>query len=499
MADQFFDADDFEIDPDSISDSFIDGGFGEGDPQEEARKRARLILERYIRDYEKNVQKGIINLTNTATVFDRKQTVRGGSNEAIDELIEQMASKQVQNVTRMGIEMDKQFDHILTRLKTQGGISEDFDAISKAREEYASIFEEAEGIVEASASDLADRSKQALEDRENSKKETEGIREAQRKGREAQRKFLEENMDLVNPTMSDSVQLAMSAAFGLGDGQAGLRERRNETFRKAREQGEEVFKKELERRQIESEKNFQGGKVPEGMDIKDLALAGVRAGAIIQAVRIADQVVGRVQDQYLGAMNSFSQGKSTTGSIMRTVGSNMSFGFEAAFPNVIGKILATLDEIAMNTSRQVEAFSPELINANINRQLILLDENMRRADELGPQLAKFNEGQTLLETELKKVSDSFLQAGLPALQSIQQFLTLMAANYNEKGGFWGGLKGTMDDLLMEHLDPDNWVTAYERAQARLGQSSGHIQEIEAFFKNESTATKQNTNLPKNIR
>jgi hypothetical protein len=91
-----------------------------------------------------------------------------------------------------------------------------------------------------------------------------------------------------------------------------------------------------------------------------------------------------------------------------------------------GMMVNYLYQIAENTSQQAMPFSPELIQANVDRQLAFLEENIAIGEDAGAELASLNNSITNFQLEFYREALEILRPMLPLMNFIVNQLSLIS-------------------------------------------------------------------------
>jgi hypothetical protein len=91
-----------------------------------------------------------------------------------------------------------------------------------------------------------------------------------------------------------------------------------------------------------------------------------------------------------------------------------------------GMMINYLYQIAENTSQQAMPFSPDLIQANVDRQLAFLEENIAIGQDAGAELASLNNAINNFQLEFYREALEILRPMLPLLQFAVNQLSLIS-------------------------------------------------------------------------
>ncbi len=152
--------------------------------------------------------------------------------------------------------------------------------------------------------------------------------------------------------------------------------------------------------------------------------------------------VGLITDPANAALGSVSPITSIAGTL---IGTSVGGPIGAAIGGVAGSILGdavtapinaalstlkSIDDGIQSISSSSAAFSPDLMMATIDRDLQLLDDNIRRGEELGPQLAQIMNSRTNLENAMRESFDNLVEASAPLIVALLDQMTQLVQTVN---------------------------------------------------------------------
>lgn len=154
-------------------------------------------------------------------------------------------------------------------------------------------------------------------------------------------------------------------------------------------------------------------------------------GNVVQGATNLATNVGGIAGNIIGSLSPL--GPVLGGPIGQFVGSAITSTLLAP----VGIMVDTL--ISINNSVQQIAddlvgFSPEVTAAVIGQEIAILQDDFRRAAEIGPEIARITEAQTKLQLASRQAFDTLLEATEPYLVTIIELLT---ANINAVSGVVG--------------------------------------------------------------
>lgn len=126
---------------------------------------------------------------------------------------------------------------------------------------------------------------------------------------------------------------------------------------------------------------------------------------------VAGAAVGSVALPGIGTLAGAALGSQYGGQIGRMAG-------EMTGISQAAEIVSLLFQIAENTSKNVMAFSPELIGVKLDHQLKTLQMNMNIADKYGSELAEIQESANEIQREIYEVAVDVLITFKPILEAI---------------------------------------------------------------------------------
>lgn len=149
-----------------------------------------------------------------------------------------------------------------------------------------------------------------------------------------------------------------------------------------------------------------------------------------------------------GAANIVSAGSNVAGNVSSLVGTTVgslinpliggpigSFVGKAISDTVLAPInfaVSTLVSINSSVSQIADdlvGFSPEVTGAIVGREIAILQDDFRRAAQIGPELARITEAQTRLQLATRQAFDNFLEQTEPILVDILNAVTAITEKF----------------------------------------------------------------------
>lgn len=432
MAGADFDADAFgDIDLSDIEDlQNLLQAIG-GDKDAEKARNARLILERYVRDFEKSTQKKIAEVESKLNQATNRGAPRAKSQEDLTRQVDAIIERQKANFEKLGIQVEKEFDNITTRLQTQKGLAQDFDQIQKVKDSMDEVLSTIDDSLQNAKQNLMERGSQDMERRSARSKLIAARKEAQQVGEKAQQEYLEANKDVLESTTKEKVlgflnrTVFKGKGFSVGDDQR--EQRRQKLIEDAQEFGRSKaganFQEFLDS-EPEVKEGVESGQMAGLKYVAPKASAGFRAqdvaGLVAGPVGAALMIASEMEKQILKPAEKLAAG--LTGSV-----SGAKFASNAltqVLPKPVEKyfdlFLGTMEKIAENTADDITPFSGQMIQTNIKNQLDMLRFNMDRAAGVEQVLSTLSRSQNQFEIEMKRLGDELLNTFGPALVGLTE-------------------------------------------------------------------------------
>jgi hypothetical protein len=113
------------------------------------------------------------------------------------------------------------------------------------------------------------------------------------------------------------------------------------------------------------------------------------------------------------------------------------------------QMVSYLYQIADNTSRQAMAFSPELMQANVDRQLAFLEENIAVGESVGAELAELYDAGTQFQINFYREALEIVRPLLPLMTQVVGLLTIISSAISAQ------ISG-----ILEYLRSGSWMSAF---------------------------------------
>lgn len=96
--------------------------------------------------------------------------------------------------------------------------------------------------------------------------------------------------------------------------------------------------------------------------------------------------------------------------------------------NFATDLLVSLNDSVTQIADDLVGFSPDVTGAVIGREIAILQDDFRRAAQIGPEIARITEAQTRLQLASRQAFDNILEVTEPYLVGILSALTLISRN-----------------------------------------------------------------------
>ncbi len=505
---------------------------------EAKQSKARLILEKRIRDFEKAVEKIQIRLKSqvlTTGAMTAQRARSASTPERLDEVISGMMGKQQNRIQGLEVDLLKTFDTIKTWIKTTGGTQDDLDYVEAIYETLqAGELENAPAKVQELMDSLKEVSLKEMEARNRKKQQAKDDLEAKRakkiadaearKAEKARLKELEQYataeatlarneyvagrapelelnpFELLTATVD---KILLMGRRGKVSGE-GPKSRKQQILDDAQEVFDKVFKEKSDgdlpdSATVEASKAKAAKQGTKGLDDAGGLSMLSKAGAMITTALVVDQIISSLIAKTGEKLRAVTSGdpQSVTGAV---TGSSLPGNYVG---KALTEIVGTLDVIAKNTEQKTAPFSPELLNASINRQLIFLEQNMLRGERLGSVLADISTSRTRLEVASQKAADRIIETFGPTLSRILDSIALILDATLLMADLFKGFFKELGSGNLNIFSPGFWTSVLIDAMveaAKRSQPTPKITgDIEAFFNNRAKGSSgANTNIPKGI-
>lgn len=521
----------------------------------EKLNKARIRLEKQIRDFsyqmdtlENRLNSQVVNLGAMAA-----QRARSAKDETrLEEVLSQILEKQKARLAFIQTTLRKSADTIDVKLKLSSeATEEDFGVVDDFKEGLNAEMAQAEAKINDEIDNLRKLSLEDIKKRREEKRRKEAELEAKRNKRRqdfenARAKKLKEKNDLraarlagketeeetfsdLANNLSSADQLSMMfeefAGRTLGINTIFRSERNKRMRRTAKDAAEAAYRKTLEERSgIPFAANAPGGPGGTEPPVVNPPAGGAgggggmfgglggRLGPIVSTAALLtfataienqiDKAFERINKR-IESVGDLSTG-STPGRVFGSITSAIPVVDKRMF-SVSQQMVETLDTIASNTERDIEPFSPEVIQANIDKRLMMLEQSINRADQMGPMIASIIRSRTELQQQAKIFADTFLDLSGPFLQTHLRMMTailnvgtrLMAV----ADSYIDAVVGTIRSGKWQNLiNPSFWINAFSEGMKRatIGTNTGNTVTggpMENFF---SARDQNNPASPANV-
>lgn len=504
--------------------------------------KGRIILEKRIRDFEKAVDKIQIRLKSqvlTAGAMAQQRARSAKTPERLNEVISGMIDKQNNRIKGLEVDLLKSFDTIKTWIKTTGGTQDDIDHVTAIYESLDSgDLESAPDKVQEIMDKLKDVSLKEIQARKVKKDQDLLDLENKRKRKKMElddAKYMKERLKQAEGTAASEAEIARRQVLssrateleltpletmtdfidrillmgrrGKVSG-TGPSARRARVLEDADRAAKEAFQRSLAPNiPIPTPEEVAAGKRALASGAPPIAppVAGQqtpspggggsvfgRIGAALTVAAVVDQAVSSAINSAGRTARDVSSGDPS--SIARATFGNGMFNF---IGKALNEVVSTLDTIAKNTEQKTLAFSPDLINASVNRQIQFLEMNIQRGEKLGKVLGDVANARTQLEISSQKVADKIIEYFGPHFVKILEFMSMFLDATSIMVTFFKHMTfGNGASMFTSQF----WVNILIDAKNSVrGTPATVTDEMETFFNSDpkSKAGVDNTNLPFN--
>jgi hypothetical protein len=525
---------------------------------------SRIILEKRLRDAERQAEKIATRLQSQVLVLnaESQKALRGAKSvEEIEEILSSRFGKQINRISQLHRDLDSAIDNARTRVKvSRAGKKSDITELDALEEIIRGQLENAPGQIQKILDMSREISTENLESKEQEKSrkknEIESNKQTRRERQQEERylkrrarqveelarseeilardQFLSQNQAALQTTakedligiINNTLLLGRRGSFkttaeqrkaellGLAESagrEAGDKVRRKYGIVDASELADQEARERLNLEDVPtpsgSGSGKRGGKLPgfftqSGMDSLRNTLAPAASLASVIAV-ITTKLLGGLDKLSDGmeALNSES-GAKFAGTFTKNLNSIIGAPIADKFGTFFEKNLSILEKIANTIEQRSAAFSPEILNASIDRQLAFLESDIERGQQLGAMTARIMRGQTDLSLATRRFQDKLLQLAGPALLRIIKILedilngltvvitvtqsTIRNVSKNIAKGNW-----------LQLASPSFWVNAISlgilQAMTKNKSLNSLLPEIDAFLMNQDPTDRAQPN------
>jgi hypothetical protein len=153
---------------------------------------------------------------------------------------------------------------------------------------------------------------------------------------------------------------------------------------------------------------------PQGMT------AGTAGLQPLSATAAGLPAIGSVIGTSIGTVLAGPAGGLIGGAIGSVIGSTVGLPIQAAV-----SILTAVEEGVSQIADSVVGFSPDVTMAMIERDIALLNDEMRRSNQIGDEIARITEAQTNLQLASRRAFDNIIEVVEPYLVTIINTLTIL--------------------------------------------------------------------------
>jgi hypothetical protein len=118
--------------------------------------------------------------------------------------------------------------------------------------------------------------------------------------------------------------------------------------------------------------------------------------------------------------------------------------------NMAVDVLTAIENGVSQIANDLVGFSPEVTFAVIERELSILNDDMRRSNQIGDEVSRIFQAQTRLQLETRRAFDNLVELAEPLLVSGINLLTVIVSNLSE---FIKQNANTFTSFLIGLLDP----------------------------------------------
>lgn len=149
--------------------------------------------------------------------------------------------------------------------------------------------------------------------------------------------------------------------------------------------------------------------------------------------------------------------------------------------------VSILGEIADNTAKNVEAFSPEVLMAGVENKLLRLNQNIAIGNEKGTKLAEYQRSQGTLSRQMYELGVEFFSILQPFIVIVVEFINIMLAFINLIATMGSTVIGIFDPVLTPFMkflrdSSEGWQIVINFLKGRKDNSVPNY--TEEFMKND---------------
>lgn len=515
MAGAEFDAGDFpQINPEDITPEKILANM----PTSQGDTNGRKILDRFIRDFEKSTSKKSLSLNSRVQTLAARGAPRTDDPQELDSFVDTIQEQQRAIVETSRLQLEKEYDNIKTRLETTKLSSDaDFEQIKDFKD---SVTEQIDRIVSTSLQEateqIRNRGRAAIARREDNRLMSSAAETAQEAGEAAFRDYLDANRGEVSPTIGEFVSSAFGDLFNVRGRTDGRIQRRDAIIAQANEEARRASSEAYDatgRSQEDDGFEYKQRPAGEGFRLRDMpSMAGIlRRSMPLLAITAIDKAI----KSSIGAVGDAAGAAGNPNTSTSDLLDKLSLGAGAFGSNiplnvggqVLDKLISVTEEIANNTAAELAPFSGEIMSANLDKQMRLIEANFGRAEEVGTTLAGIINSRTDLEMAMRAVGDTIIKEFGPTLIGIQEVLTVILGAINQLPsitpewvkGMLTTPNGTMGSIGM--FIKLLWEIGEAKLKKLRDQKFNVLDDIDNFFQNRPTVVPgmgNNPNIPLGI-
>ncbi len=182
--------------------------------EKEDESRRRLILNRYISDFEKSLEKKLVGLQNRIDSFGLRDAPRSEDPERLNQLVDGMLKKQMAIASQLATQVDKEFESIKTRIETQGGSASDLAKIAAAKAEIDKLLAASEQKFREAAQQIENRGLDKIDDKNEKSARKIAAERAQAAGEQVFNEILENSRKVLDPTIKETAMAVIGDLIG---------------------------------------------------------------------------------------------------------------------------------------------------------------------------------------------------------------------------------------------------------------------------------------------
>mgnify|MGYP006921306571 CR=1 FL=1 len=222
--------------------------------EQEDETRRKLILDRYINDFEKSLEKKLIGLQSRIDSFGLRDAPRAEDPERLEQLVDGMLKKQMAIASQLASQVDKEFESIKTRIETQGGSASDLAKVAATKAEIDKLLAASEQKFKEAAKEIQDRGLDKIDDKNEKSARKIAAERAQAAGEQVFNEILENSREVLDPTIKETAMAVIGDLIGpysaIRKDADGRYQRRQEALDKANEEAakkaQEVYERTLQ-------------------------------------------------------------------------------------------------------------------------------------------------------------------------------------------------------------------------------------------------------------